>query len=48
MVEGHLEVEQKTPSQSRMQSIEKAGVTSSRDFGVGEGSFPEKERGDLG
>lgn len=48
MDEGHLEVEQKTPSQSRMQSIEKASVTSSRDFEVGEGSFPEKERGDLG
>lgn len=35
MVEGHLGVEQKTPGQSRMQSIEKAGVTSSWDFEVG-------------
>lgn len=48
MVEGHLGVEQKTPGQSRMQSIEKAGVTSSWDFEVGGGPFLEKERGDLG
>lgn len=46
MVEGHLGVEQKTPGQSRMQSIEKAGVTSSWDFEVG-GDPSQRRKGET-